>query len=89
MSGTIFEFREERPVSFIEEDELRSMVRASIARALGTASGQAPGHPTLLAPPPPGHASHYRYVLPESDGPCLIEPTVQCNHCGYCQSHGH
>ena len=22
------------------------------------------------------------------DGPCLIEPTVPCNHCGYCQSHG-
>jgi len=38
---------------------------------------------------PAGHASHYRYVLPESDGPCLIEPTVQCNHCGFCQSHGH
>jgi hypothetical protein len=34
-------------------------------------------------------ASHARYVLPETDGPCLIEPAVQCNHCGYCQSHGH
>jgi hypothetical protein len=22
-------------------------------------------------------------------GPCLIEPAVPCNHCGYCQSHGH
>ena len=35
------------------------------------------------------HASHFRYSLPESGGPCLIEPAVPCNHCGYCQSHGH
>ena len=21
--------------------------------------------------------------------PCLIEPAVRCNHCGYCQSLGH
>jgi hypothetical protein len=35
------------------------------------------------------HASHFRYTLPESGGPCLIEPAVRCNHCGYCQSHGH
>ena len=35
------------------------------------------------------HPSHYRYALPPSDGPCLIEPAVPCNHCGYCQSHGH
>jgi hypothetical protein len=25
----------------------------------------------------------------DTDGPCIIEPTVQCNHCGYCQSMGH
>ena len=25
----------------------------------------------------------------ELDGPCLIEPAVLCNHCGYCQSYGH
>jgi hypothetical protein len=35
------------------------------------------------------HPSHYRYNLPPSDGPCIIEPGVQCNHCGYCESHGH
>ena len=39
--------------------------------------------------PPDRHASHHRYALPEADGPCLIEPAVPCNHCGYCQSHGH
>jgi hypothetical protein len=35
------------------------------------------------------HASHFRYALPGSGGPCLIEPAVTCNHCGYCESHGH
>jgi hypothetical protein len=25
----------------------------------------------------------------DGDGACLIEPTVRCNHCGYCQSYGH
>jgi hypothetical protein len=42
------------------------------------------------------HPSHARYAsLQRTDdadgnaGPCVIEPAVQCNHCGYCQSHGH
>ena len=25
----------------------------------------------------------------DDDGACLIEPSVRCNHCGYCQSFGH
>lgn len=36
--------------------------------------------------------SHARFTLPrDSEGtlPCLIEPAVQCVHCGYCQSLGH
>ena len=63
------------------------MVRESIARALGGPADR-PGvgaAPLVFA----RHTSHYRYTLPESDGPCLIEPAVQCNHCGFCQSHGH
>ena len=35
------------------------------------------------------HSSHALFVLPtgaETDGPCLIEPTVMCNHCGYCET---
>jgi hypothetical protein len=38
------------------------------------------------------HPSHGLFVLPaggDSDGPCLIEPAVMCNHCGYCKSYGH
>ena len=32
-----------------------------------------------------------RYELPRAadDTMCLIEPAVRCNHCGYCQCHGH
>ena len=38
------------------------------------------------------HASHGLFVLPagaDTDGPCIIEPAVACNHCGYCKSYGH
>lgn len=69
-----------------DEDELRAMVRQSISRALGQPSDAIAGAETATTT---RHTSHFRYVLPESDGPCLIEPTVQCTHCGYCQSHGH
>ncbi len=65
------------------DDELRGMIRAAVARRLDTQ----PQEPRAL--PLPADASHYRYALPESGGPCLIEPSVPCNHCGYCQSHGH
>ena len=39
------------------------------------------------------HPSHIILkVLPGSeidDGMCVIEPSVRCNHCGFCQSYGH
>jgi hypothetical protein len=41
---------------------------------------------------PRHHASHAMFILPtglDADGPCLIEPAVTCNHCGYCKSFGH
>jgi len=73
----------------MNEDQLRALVRDAIARHLAPGGGP----PDLRAPEYPlafsAHASHYRYALPESGGPCLIEPAVPCNHCGYCQSHGH
>jgi hypothetical protein len=75
----------------MNEDALRALVRETLARLNASGSvGQA------LHPPDPGtllpftsHPSHYQYALTPSDGPCLIEPGVACNHCGYCQSHGH
>jgi hypothetical protein len=72
------------------DEEIRALVRAAITRHLG-AGAPAPGHPS---PPPPwrAHPSFGRFLLTsgtEEGGPCLIEPTVRCNHCGYCQSYGH
>jgi hypothetical protein len=70
----------------MNEDALRALVREAVARQLE--AGQPGTHavrPLVFASDP----SHFRYTLPESDGPCLIEPSVRCNHCGYCQSHGH
>ncbi|CAN5716796.1 hypothetical protein BH24ACI4_BH24ACI4_01360 [soil metagenome] len=69
-----------------DEDALRVLIRQAVARQLGP-DGSARSVDVSNAPQ--AHASHYRYALPETDGPCLIEPAVRCNHCGYCQSHGH
>lgn len=71
----------------MNEEMLRSMIRESLARRLG-GTLQPPASLTLPVNFP-RHSSHHRFVLPESSGPCLIEPAVTCNHCGYCQSHGH
>lgn len=73
----------------MNEDQLRALVRDAVARHL--TGGESQGQPSDFAHPQPAstHVSHYRYALPESGGPCLIEPAVPCNHCGYCQSHGH
>jgi hypothetical protein len=78
------------------DDQLRMLVRDAVQRHLG-------GRPPVQAPrrdgPDPalafraaagGHASHVRYLTLVNPGEaCLIEPSVGCNHCGYCQSHGH
>ncbi len=74
------------------EQELRALVREAIARH---ASGGLAG----VAPPPMvpvvtlrAHASHAMFPVPagaDTDGPCVIEPAVACNHCGYCKSYGH
>ena len=75
------------------EQELRALVRDTIARHLGAG----PGDATQGAAPDPWqplvsvrqHSSHRLFVLPAGDGACIIEPSVQCNHCGYCKSYGH
>jgi hypothetical protein len=70
----------------MNEEALRAMIRESVARHLGGAERSVPEpQPITFA----AHSSHYRYTLPKTDGPCLIEPSVRCNHCGYCESHGH
>jgi hypothetical protein len=69
----------------MDEQALRALVREAVAKHIGEAGPSSRTRLLNLA----GHASHDRYALPKSDGPCLIEPAVQCNHCGYCESHGH
>lgn len=75
------------------DDQLRALVRDAVARHLGLrpgATASTPAPVTLRM-----HPSHYRYeslqrgAEGEAAGPCIIEPAVLCNHCGYCQSHGH
>jgi hypothetical protein len=72
----------------MNEQELRSMVRESIARQLGDAAGP-------RREPDAAHTLHPSFArLPlvrggDDDGMCLIEPAVRCIHCGYCQSFGH
>jgi hypothetical protein len=69
----------------ISEEELREMVRAAVARARREPSGDAPVTSQ-------SHASHARLGLVtggDADGQCVIEPSVRCTHCGYCQSLGH
>lgn len=76
------------------DDELRALIRDTVAQQLGARQlGARPwGHAAAPVVVLREHPSHYRYALAsgdEADGPCLIEPAVRCNHCGYCQSHGH
>jgi hypothetical protein len=79
------------------EDELRALVRTAIARVQGSAGVVPPavsssGGGRVLLDTPGRHASHAVFLVPDGSdagGPCLIEPTVMCNHCGYCKSMGH
>lgn len=72
------------------DQELRALVRDSIAKQLG-------GEPAIpsrrIAEPamadPRLHVSHAVYEIVRDEGPCIIEPSVPCNHCNYCKSHGH
>jgi hypothetical protein len=65
----------------VTEDEIRTVIRDVLA-----ARGLSP------SPPAPPHASFVRLtmVTPTVAGsPCVIEPAVGCNQCGYCVSLGH
>jgi hypothetical protein len=69
------------------EDDLRQLVRDAIARVR---TSHAPSH---FAPSDaPSHPSHLLFAVSsgaDREGPCIIEPAVLCNHCGYCKSLGH
>lgn len=73
----------------MNEEALRALIRESIAKHL--AGVQEPHHEPVQQVPVSffSHASHYRYNVPKPGDACVIEPGVTCNHCGYCESHGH
>ena len=80
----------------MKEQELRALVRDAVARHLGGRSAAGPSLATTATPAaraPHGaaaHASHALYLTVVNPGEaCVIEPSVSCDHCGYCRSHGH
>ena len=77
----------------MNEQEVRALVRDAIARQRAAEGGAAGTYaPPGFASDLREHASHRMFVVPsgaDSDGPCIIEPAVACNHCGYCKSLGH
>jgi hypothetical protein len=80
------------------DDEIRSLVRVAIQKHLGAPANVESGYSRIAPPaavvqpqPPVLSISFSRYALPRAgdDTMCMIEPAVKCNHCGYCQCHGH
>jgi hypothetical protein len=66
------------------EQELRQLVRDAIAQQLHSPRG--PGE----APIRVQSISFGQFTVPSGpEGTCIIEPSVMCNHCGYCKSYGH
>ena len=86
--------------AFVNEQDVRALVREAIERHLGRPDEKR-GEKRYREPFSPDHSekgSRYLFshtllkVLPGSqvdEGMCVIEPAVRCNHCGFCQSYGH
>jgi hypothetical protein len=67
------------------------MIRESITNRLGAPDAASPA-PAPFERSFHLHASHSTFPLArgaDGDGACLIEPSVRCNHCGYCISYSH
>jgi hypothetical protein len=78
----------------MNDDDLRALTR----QAIRTHMGGSPGAPVVRpnADAAPGielplsiSFGQYRLERAKDDTACLIEPAVQCNHCGFCKCHGH
>jgi hypothetical protein len=74
----------------MSDDPARAAARAAIDRHLAgrRRDGAATSAGVAVAPGP----AFTLCVVPaggEGDGACLIEPSVPCNHCGFCKSFGH
>ena len=77
----------------MNDDELRLLIREAIQRHMGAGETEpGPGTIRLKADTTlPVSISFGQYHLERAAGDttCLIEPAVQCNHCGFCKCHGH
>jgi hypothetical protein len=80
----------------VNEDELRALVRAAIQRHLSTSGREAStqvnptAEPVFVTERALGMSfAQYRIERAAGDTMCIIEPAVQCNHCGFCKCHGH
>ena len=71
------------------DEEIRLLIRAAIAKHLGPAAAPFPGQTSVPAPAVPISFSRYEIPRAPDDVMCVIEPAVKCNHCGFCQCHGH
>ena len=78
----------------MNDEELRLLIREAIQRHMGAE----PGLGTIrlkadatgpAAAPVSISFGQYRLERAAGDTTCLIEPDVQCNHCGFCKCHGH
>ena len=79
----------------MNEQELRSLVRAAVARHLGQPAPQVNAPASEPRQPEMSHPLHvfssqslYTGLVNIGDA-CVIEPAVKCDHCGYCKSHGY
>lgn len=81
----------------MNEQELRSLVRAAVARQMGMGASIAAvesraslSHDSDEPVPLRLFSSHTLYTgLVNVGDACVIEPAVKCDHCGYCKSHGY
>lgn len=87
----------------MDEPQVRRLVREAIARHLGapdvsaTPAARPPAapQPAVEAPQPLTVAGgsivtcEFVIVRPPGEVDCIIEPSVTCNHCGYCLTYGH
>ena len=79
----------------MNDDELRLLIRAAIQRHAASApqaaaEGRVAPELTVVQVSEGGLSfGQYRLDRAPGDTSCLIEPAVQCNHCGFCKCHGH
>jgi len=87
----------------MNDDELRGLIRAAIKKHMGGAAPgesdfarELPGELRRDAAFGGGQQptvsisfGQYHLERAKDDTSCLIEPAVQCNHCGFCKCHGH